>query len=172
MNSPMRWAAAALLLASTACSFHSTATRWNGLYDADGKPVFVKTTTNVGFNLLVLLPILGNTTIESMIDETTLEIAEEGGRRVRLVQTGAENYWYGWSPFTWIITPVVTDVVLEYEPSPAEIEKARAANEEFQQRQAQRARRDNTHVIPDRRQTPDQSETLGTHTGPNGSHGG
>lgn len=151
MNSPLRLATLALFLLTTACSFHSTATRWNGMYDADGKPVFVKTTTNVGFNLLILLPILGNTTIDSMIDETTAEIANEGGSRVRLVQSGAENYWYGWSPFTWIITPVVTDIAIEYEPSQAEIDKAKAENAALQQRHQARAHGDNSHVIPDRR---------------------
>ncbi|MFK7740156.1 MAG: hypothetical protein AB8H80_07515 [Planctomycetota bacterium] len=113
----------ALICAAGACSFHSTATHWNGLRDADGKPIFVKATTNVGLNLLVILPILGNTTLETMVDETTAEIAKEGGSRVRVIQSGSENYWYGWSPFTWIITPIVTDVAFEYEPSAAEFEK-------------------------------------------------
>ena len=123
MNSPLRWVATALLLLTTSCAFHSSATHWNGLRDADGKPVFVKTTTNIGFNLLIIVPLLGNTSIDSMLDETTGVIAAEGGDRVRVIQSGAENYWYGWSPFTWIITPVVTDVALEYEPSAAEFAK-------------------------------------------------
>ena len=59
-----------------------------------------------------------------MLDETTGAIAGEGGDRVRVIQSGSENYWYGWSPFTWILTPVVTDVALEYEPSAMEFEKA------------------------------------------------
>lgn len=122
----LRLLAIPALLATTACSFHSTATRWNGMRDADGHPVFVKTTTNIGFNLLIILPILGNTTIDSMLDETTAEIAKEGGSRVRVIQSGAENYWYGWSPFTWVITPVVTDVALEYQPSQAAFDAATA----------------------------------------------
>ena len=123
MKSPLRWAATALLLLTTSCAFHSTATHWNGLRDADGKPVFVKTTTNIGFNLLIIVPLLGNTSIDSMLDETTGAIASEGGDRVRVIQSGSENYWYGWSPFTWIITPIVTDIALEYEPSAAEFAK-------------------------------------------------
>ena len=126
MNRTIRTLSVLSLLFATACSFHSTATRWNGMRDADGKPVFVKTTTNIGFNLLIVLPIFGNTEIESMLDETTGEIASEGGSRVRVIQSGTENYWYGWSPFTWVITPVVTDVALEYEPSASEFQKATA----------------------------------------------
>ncbi|MEZ6037657.1 MAG: hypothetical protein R3F29_09260 [Planctomycetota bacterium] len=126
MNRLLRSSLLCSLLATTACSFHSTATHWNGMRDADGKPVFVKTTTNIGFNLLIILPILGNTTIDSMLDETTKAIASEGGSRVRVIQSGSENYWYGWSPFTWVITPIVTDVALEYEPSKAAFDEATA----------------------------------------------
>ena len=116
----------ALLLLTTACSFHSTASHWNGLRDADGKPVFVKTTTSIGFNFLIILPLIGNTSIDTMVDEATGEIAKEGGDRVRVIQSGSENYWYGWSPFTWVLTPVVTDVALEYEPTAAEISRVKA----------------------------------------------
>lgn len=151
MNSPLRWASVVLLLLSTSCSFHSTATHWNGLRDADGKPVFVKTTTNIGLNLLVILPLLGNTSIDSMLDETTAEIAKEGGDRVRVIQSGAENYWYGWSPFTWILSPVVTDVALEYEPSAAEINKVMAERVAFDSRQTARRDEDHSHIVPDKR---------------------
>ena len=148
MNSQLRWVSIALLFLTTSCSFHSTATHWNGLRDADGKPVFVKVTTNIGFNVLVLLPLLGNTSIDSMLDETTAEIASEGGDRVRVIQSGAENYWYGWSPFTWIITPIVTDIALEYEPSAEQIAKVTEADAARAERHRERTNRDNSHVVP------------------------
>lgn len=115
-----------LLTVASACSFHSTATHWNGVRDSDGRPVFVKTTTNIGFNLLILLPILGNTTIDAMLDESSRAIASEGGTRIRVIQSGAENYWYGWSPLTWVVTPVVTDIAVEYEPSAEELDRLAA----------------------------------------------
>lgn len=148
MNSPLRWASLALLLLSTACSFHSTATHWNGLRDADGKPVFVKQTTNIGFNFLVIIPLLGNTSIDAMLNETTAEIAKKGGDRVRVIQSGAENYWYGWSPFTWVITPIVTDVALEYEPSIEEINSVTLAETERLLRQKSRRENGTAHVMP------------------------
>jgi hypothetical protein len=151
MNNSLRGVAAGLLGVAASCSFHTTATQWHGLRDETGRPVFAKTSTNVGFNLLVLLPLFGNTTLDAMIDEVSGEIAAQGGDRVRLVQTGAENYWYGWSPFTWIVTPVVTEVVMEYEPSAEALQAATQAATAQQQRHAARARRDNSHVIPDRR---------------------
>jgi hypothetical protein len=116
------------LLLVSGCSFHSTATHWNGRTDADGKPVFVQTTTNVGLNALIVLPILGSTTIDAMLDTTSAAIAERDSNRVRVIQTSSENYWYGFPPFTWILTPVITDVAVEYEPSAKEIAAAVAAD--------------------------------------------
>ena len=112
--------AASALLAS--CAFHTTATQWHGLVGVDGKPIFVKGTTNVGINLFILLPLFGNVTIDTMLDETAGEIAKSGSNGIRVIQTNAEVYWYGFPPFTWIVTPVVTNVAIEYHPSQAELD--------------------------------------------------
>ncbi len=107
-----------LLLAalSTGCAFHSTATHWNGTVGPNGKPVFVKSTSNVGVNLFVILKLFGGTDADGMIDELTEEIAGERGDHVRIIQSSTENYWYGFPPFTWIVTPVITTVAADYEP--------------------------------------------------------
>jgi hypothetical protein len=113
-----RLIAPALLLAALlpGCAFHSTATRWNGTVGPDGEPVYVKATTNVGLNLVVLLKLLGGVNTEGMIDELTDAIAEEGGDRVRIIQSSSTNYWFGFPPFTWVLTPVITTVSAEYRP--------------------------------------------------------
>ncbi|MFK7740158.1 MAG: hypothetical protein AB8H80_07525 [Planctomycetota bacterium] len=113
-------AAAAMATLLGSCTFHSTAVHWNGLRDADGHPVFIKSSTNIGMHLCIVLPVIGNTTLDAMIRESTRSIAAKGGSRVRVIQAGSESYWYGWPPFTWFVTPVVTDIVLEYEPSAEE----------------------------------------------------
>ena len=118
-------AASALLLASS-CAFHSTARTWNGRVGPNGEPVFVKSTTNVGFNLLILIKLFGDTDTVGMIDELTEEIAEENGDKVRIIQSSSENYWYGFPPFTWIVTPVVTTVTADYRPTPEALAEARA----------------------------------------------
>ncbi|MCK5944243.1 MAG: hypothetical protein KAI24_19810 [Planctomycetes bacterium] len=156
----MRTAALALLLLTTACSFHSTATHWNGVLDADGRPVFLKTTTNVGVNLLVVLPLMGNTTIDAMVDETTREIASTGGTRVRTIQSTSTNHSMLYWPFSLVITPVITDVAMEYEPSAEELERVQREQAEFRKRQSERVRGDNSHIVPGRREVPDQSEVL------------
>jgi hypothetical protein len=108
-----------LVLVLSGCAFHSTATRWNGRVGPNGEPVHVKSTSSVGLNVFILFKLIGGTNIEGMIDELTAEIAAEEGDKVRIIQSSSENYWYGFPPFTWILTPVITTVAADYEPSAA-----------------------------------------------------
>lgn len=136
---------------ATGCSLHSTATDWNGVVGMNGQPIHVRTTTNIGLNLGIVLPVLGNTSIGEMIDESTAEIARTGSNKVRVYQTTAENYWYGFPPLTWIFTPVITTVSVDYEPSAQELEEIAKERAAFRASQDERSRGDNRHVIPDRR---------------------
>jgi hypothetical protein len=115
----MRRSILALLLPAllAGCAFHSTATRWNGLVGPDGEPVFYVATTKVGTNLLIAIPFLGGIGIDGQVDTLTRGLQERGGDRVRIVQGSTENYWYGFPPFTWILTPVVTTITAEFKPS-------------------------------------------------------
>jgi hypothetical protein len=70
---------------------------------------------------------------------------------VRVIQTTSENYWHGFPPFTWFVTPVITDVAVEYEPSPAELAKVAEASTYREQRAAERWEEDRSHVIPEPR---------------------
>lgn len=152
MNSSLRTACLALLLfTTTSCAFTSTATSWNGMCDPEGNPVFLKTTTNIGINLLVFIPFLGNTTIDSMVNETTSRIAENGGTKVRTVQSSATNYSMAFWPFTLAVTPYVTELVMEYQPSKEEIAEVKAANATFEENHNARRDRDNSHIIPEGR---------------------
>lgn len=83
--------------------------------------MFVKNTTNVGVNLFVGVPLFGSTTMDRMIDSTTAAIAEVDGNKVRVIETTNEKTtWNGFPPFTWILTPVITSVSIEYQPSAKE----------------------------------------------------
>ena len=135
----------------SACSLHSVATHWNGRVGPDGHPVFVRTVTNIGVNVGVVLPLLGKTTLDEMVREATDPIAEHGSDHIRVIETSSENYWYGFPPLTWIVTPVITTVGVEYRPSAAEIAAVEAAEEELEARARERREQDNTHVIPEPR---------------------
>ncbi|OVE81904.1 hypothetical protein BVY04_02130 [bacterium M21] len=105
-----------LALFTSGCAFHSTAKNWNGLVGRDGKPAYYKKTTKVVFNAFVLVPFLGNANIDGMVRDMTADIVKKKGNNVRIVQGSSENYWYGFPPFTWVVTPVVTTVSSEYTP--------------------------------------------------------
>jgi hypothetical protein len=113
-----------LPLVAGGCAFHSNATQWSERVGPDGHPVFVKSTTNVGLNFLIALKIVGGTDTPGMIQEITGSIAEDGGDKVRIIQSESENYWYGFPPFTWILTPVITTVTADYRPSEDALSKA------------------------------------------------
>jgi hypothetical protein len=105
-----------LALFTNGCAFHSTAKNWSGLVGVDGKPAYYKKTTKVVFNAFVIIPFLGNASIDGMVRDMTADIVKEKGNNVRIVQGASENYWYGFPPFTWILTPVTTTVSAEYTP--------------------------------------------------------
>jgi hypothetical protein len=115
---------ALLLSALPSCAFHSTATEFNRRVGVDGYPVFYTTTTKAGAKLFIAVPFLGRMGIDGMVNDMTREIASRDGDRVRIVQGSTENYWYGFPPFTWIITPVVSTMNAEYRPSEAEMLEA------------------------------------------------
>ena len=98
------------------CSIHSTAKDWNDLSGDNGLHRYYRTTTRIGMNLLVAIPVLGDISIDRMVKDLTESIAAEDGSRVRIVEGKRENYWYGFWPVTWIFTPVKYTVAAEYTP--------------------------------------------------------
>ena len=120
----------ALIGSLAGCTFHSTARHFNGLVGTNGKAVYVKSTTNVGLNFAIALKLFGATTTDAMIERMTSGIAEEGGNRVRIIESSTENYWYGFPPFTWIFTPVITTVTADYEPAKIVFRKDRIQDAE------------------------------------------
>lgn len=99
------------------CAFHTTATRWNGHVGPDGQPVFVLSSTYIGCQLAIVLPLVGSTQVDRMIDESTAWIRQHEGSHLRLVETESNNYWYAIPPLSWLFTPVGTSVTFEYRPS-------------------------------------------------------
>jgi hypothetical protein len=100
------------------CTFTSKAKRWNDRVDLNGNPVYYETATKVGLKLLIIVPFLGDMGITGMVNDLTEDIKSSDGDNVAVVQGGSENYWYGWPPFTWVLTPVISNVAAEYRPSP------------------------------------------------------
>jgi hypothetical protein len=112
------------------CAFRSTATDWHGLKGLDGQPTYYTTTTKVGMNLFIIVPFLGDMGITGLTQALTADIKQEGGNDVRIVQGTSESYFYGWPPFTWLLTPVVSTVSAEYAPDPARYAQDQAKHEQ------------------------------------------
>jgi hypothetical protein len=134
MEKPMRkkiglWSVLIAFTFTSGCTMTSTSRQWNGRVGENGKPVYVKSHTNIGLNVGIFIPVLGRTTMPKEIKGLTKEIAEEKGDIVRMIQTSSENYWYGYPPFSWVLTPVITTVAADYEPSPEVLAKDRAEQE-------------------------------------------
>ncbi|HZN38247.1 MAG TPA: hypothetical protein VFD82_05555 [Planctomycetota bacterium] len=133
IRSPQVLALVALFVL-TACAFHNTATHWNGHLGADGQPVFVRTSSYVGVNFAIFVPMAGRTTVDKMIEDATRAIDTDHGSHLRLVETETNNYWYGIPPLSWLFSPVVTSISFEYRPSAKALAEAAAAD----QRRAER----------------------------------
>jgi hypothetical protein len=126
-------AVAGVLLVSLSlggCAFRSTARDWSGLKGLDGQPTYYTTTTKVGLKLFIVVPFLGDMGITGLTRDLTADIKKEDGNDVRIVEGTSESYFYGWPPFTWLITPVVSTVSAEYAPDPARYAKEQAKNEQ------------------------------------------
>src|SRR5215472_9235876 len=117
------WSLLVTFVLTSGCTMTSTSKQWNGRVGPNGKPVYVKSHTNVGLNIGIFIPTLGATTLPKEIDKLTKEIEIEQGNVVRMIQSTSDNYWYGYPPFSWVLTPVITTVTADYEPSPAVLAK-------------------------------------------------
>ena len=95
-----------LLQTFASCAFHNTAAHGDVRVGSNSNAVHVTSTTNVGLNAAVVVPLLRSTNIDRTVNDLTAEIAKENGDKVRLVETDAEISWDGFPPFTGVIYPV------------------------------------------------------------------
>jgi hypothetical protein len=112
------------------CAFRTTAKDWNGLTGLDNRPTYYTTTTKVGVKLLIVIPFLGDMGIAGLTRDLTADVKNEGGNEVRIVEGNSEAYFYGFPPFTWVVTPVLSTVSAEYIPDPKRYAEDQARAEE------------------------------------------
>ena len=100
----------ALFRALAACSTTTVGTKFNGIATSDGSPRVFQNTTNYAIHLgMGYYPVLGNGTVEGSINSFTDEARKNGGTKADITNMSANNFWYIFPPFTFLITPVVTD---------------------------------------------------------------
>jgi hypothetical protein len=108
---------APLALALASCTFHTNARVWNGVLGPDGKPVYYKSTTQVGWHLFGLWPVFGDARSGAAIDQLTASIAAEHGNHVRIVDEDVSFLWWAVLPITLFLVPTVRSVGAQYQPA-------------------------------------------------------
>ena len=100
-------ACAALLCAS--CS--TTHMAKNSAIDSPGgTPIAHLNTSNFALHLFCSQPLLGNATLQGTVDDFVNAAHEEKATKVRIVQSDVTAWWLILPPFSFILTPVTSNV--------------------------------------------------------------
>mgnify|MGYP007080254322 CR=1 FL=1 len=95
------------------CATSEKATRFNGMGTHEAKPEHYLRTTTYGLNVLIFFPIRRNAEFTESL-ETFSEVAKKNkGSRFRLIQKESTKWAFILPPFTFLLTPVVTELVGE-----------------------------------------------------------
>src|SRR5215469_12229327 len=98
MNCPLKLAGTFVLLAMSACAITSKAPDFNGLRDVEGSDAVHINMTKVALHFGVVIPFIGDASLEGAVRDFTKEAKNEGAGRVRIVQSNETILW-------WILPP-------------------------------------------------------------------
>jgi hypothetical protein len=101
-------ACTALLCA--ACSTTDTAKNFNGLSTPDGTPIAHMRTSNLAIHLLATTPLVGNATLDQTVADFTRAAKTANAGNVRIVQSSVFKWWFILPPFSFVLTPVSSNV--------------------------------------------------------------
>ncbi|HEU4683046.1 MAG TPA: hypothetical protein VFS39_00910 [Nitrospira sp.] len=98
-----------LLLAG--CALTSKAPNFNGLKDFDGSeaPVHINL-TKAALHFAVVLPFIGDASLDGAVEEFTKAAKQSGAERVRIVQSDETTLWWILPPISFLFTPKFTNV--------------------------------------------------------------
>lgn len=98
----------AILLNS--CSSKYKMTDYEGLTTPYGKPLGHIHVSRLAFHLLGKFSVVGNASINKTTTDFLNEAKALGAKKVLIEHTERTSYWFGFPPFTLLITPVITSV--------------------------------------------------------------
>lgn len=109
--SRLRAAMCLMLCASlTGCALTSVATNFNGLKYVDGSvPVHINL-TKFALHLGIVLPLIGDASLDGAVGDFTEEAINQGAHRVRIVQSNETALWWIFPPLSLILTPRFTNI--------------------------------------------------------------
>ncbi|BDA78477.1 hypothetical protein LPTSP3_g14070 [Leptospira kobayashii] len=95
------------------CAISEKATRFNGMPTSEAKPDHYLKTTSFGLNVFIFIPVKRNAEFPESL-ETFSDFAKKNkGNKFRLIQKETTKWAFLLPPFSFILTPVVTELVGE-----------------------------------------------------------
>ncbi len=93
-----------------ACSTSSVATNFSGNVTPEGRPKAYVNTTNYALHVLFgYRPLVGDASVEGSVSEFTRETRERGSSKSEITNMTATNLWWIFPPFSFILTPMISD---------------------------------------------------------------
>jgi hypothetical protein len=102
-----------LLLALSGCALTSRAPDFSGLKDVEGSDAVHINMTKVALHFGVVVPFIGDASLEGAVRDFTKEARKEGAERVRIVQSDETTLWWILPPVSFVLTPRFTNVAGE-----------------------------------------------------------
>ena len=80
-----------LFVLSASCVSHSRATEFSGVDGVRGVPIEYQSTTAWSLNFLFVLPLIGDASLNTTVEEFAAEAAAQGSKRMRISQTSISS---------------------------------------------------------------------------------
>ena len=102
-----------LLLCLSGCALTSKAPDFNGLKDVEGSDAVHINMTKIAVHFGMVVPFIGDASLEGAVRDFTKEAKKEGAERVRIVQSDETTLWWILPPISFVLTPRFTNVAGE-----------------------------------------------------------
>ena len=113
MRYALKLAGTMLFLALSGCALTSRAPDFNGLKDVEGSDAVHINMTKVALHFGIVVPFIGDASLEGAVRDFTKEAKKEGAERVRIVQSDETTLWWILPPISFVLTPRFTNVAGE-----------------------------------------------------------
>ena len=109
----LKLASTLLLLSLSGCALTSKAPDFSGLKDVEGSDAVHINMTKAAVHFGVVVPFIGDASLEGAVRDFTEEAKKEGAKRVRIVQSNETTLWWILPPSSFVLTPRFTNVAGE-----------------------------------------------------------
>jgi hypothetical protein len=100
-----------ICLSVAGCALTSKAPNFNGLKELDGSDHLSHINmTKVAVHCAIVLPCIGDASLEGAVEDFTAEAKKDGAQRVRIVQSNETTLWWILPPISFLLTPRFTNV--------------------------------------------------------------